>query len=72
MNVNKLKGKLVEKGLNIKDISKSLGISPSTFYRKISKKDGETFSIKEAKSIISIIELNTKDIQEIFFCDTVA
>lgn len=38
MNINKLKGKLVEKGINIKDISKSLGISPSTFYRKISKK----------------------------------
>lgn len=71
INVNKLKGKIVEKGMNIELLSEKIGLDKSTMYRKLNAK-GETFTIKEAKSIISVLELNQDEANSIFFANIVA
>lgn len=52
MNINKLKGKIVEKGLNIEQVADMIGVDRSTFYRKLNNADkitiGEAARIKEA------------------------
>ena len=47
VNINKLKGKIVENGLTIEKLADNIGIDRSTLYRKINN-NGETFTIKEA------------------------
>lgn len=71
INVNKLKGKIVERGLIIEQLAERIGIDRSTFYRKLSQ-NGETFSIKEANLICKELNLNVSEATSIFFSDLVA
>jgi len=71
INVNKLKGKIVEKGLSIEDVAKAIGINKSTLYRKINN-NGETLTIKEANVICKVLGLCGKEAAEIFFNNSVA
>lgn len=71
MNVNKLKGKIVENEMNITTLAKRMGIDRATLYRKINR-DGETFTIKEVNLIVEILNLTTEEAMEIFFKDFVA
>lgn len=71
VNINKLKGKIVEKGLTIEEIATKIGLDRSTLYRRFSQ-DGETFSIREANLICSILELSSKEATAIFFSNYVA
>lgn len=70
-NINKLKGKIVEKGINISDLAMSLGINKSTLYRKL-KNNGENISIKEAVGIIDKLDLSVEEANAIFFNQFVA
>lgn len=69
LNVNKLKGKIVEKGYTIEKLSQTLGINPSTFYRKLKK---NSFEIEEADTIVKELCLSSEEATEIFFAQTVA
>ena len=69
LNVNKLKGKIVEKGFSIEKLSQILGINPSTFYRKIKN---NSFEIEEADAIVKELGLSSTEATEIFFAQTVA
>lgn len=71
VNVNKLKGKIVEKGLSVEALADKVEINRSTLYRKINT-DGETFSIKEADKIASALDLNAEEANAIFFSQYVA
>ena len=71
MNVNKLKGKIVENEMNITTLAKRMGVDRATLYRKINR-DGETFTIKEVNLIVEILNLTTEEAMEIFFKDFVA
>lgn len=71
INTNKLKGKIVERGLNIDELSKSIGMNKSTFYRRLNEK-GETFSIKEVNKMCSTLNLTSEEATAIFFADNVA
>ncbi len=71
INVNKLKGKIVERGLNISEFSKDIGMNKSTFYRRLSEK-GETFSIKEVNKMCSVLNLTSEEATAIFFIGNVA
>ncbi len=71
ININKLKGKIVECGLSISDLSYKINMNASTFYRKLNS-DGDTFTIKETKSISKALSLNITEINDIFFNDLVA
>ena len=64
LNTAKLKGKLIEKGVTVAEISKILGIAPSTFYRKMSN---NSFQICEADMIVVSLSLSPEESQNIFF-----
>ena len=70
-NINKLKGKIVEKGINVSDLAKVLGINKSTLYRKL-KNNGENISIREAVGMINELDLSAEEANEIFFNQFVA
>ena len=65
-NINKLKGKIVEKGINVSDLATVLGINKSTLYRKL-KNNGENISIREAVGMINELDLSAEEANEIFF-----
>ena len=69
MNVNKLKAKCIEKGINIETLSKNVGIGCSSFYKRL--KD-DSFSIKEVRRIATSLELTQMEITDIFFNSDVA
>ena len=71
VNVNKLKGKIVENGLNVSELATLIGIDKATFYRKLGS-DGENFTIKEADLIAEKLFLNKDDVNAIFFSQFVA
>lgn len=70
-NINKLKGKIVEKGINVSDLATVLGINKSTLYRKL-KNNGENISIREAVGMINELDLSAEEANEIFFNQFVA
>ena len=71
VNINKLKGKIVENGLTIEKLADNIGIDRSTLYRKINNK-GETFTLKEADLILNALNLTAEEAKAIFFSQFVA
>lgn len=71
VNVNKLKGKIVERELNVGKLAEMVGINRSTLYRKMSN-HGEDFTIKEAILISKELQLTEHEAVEIFFTNYVA
>lgn len=71
VNVNRLKGKIVENGMNVKALSEKIGMNTSTFYRKLAH-NGEDFTMKDANAIVAALGLSYKDAMSIFFPQTVA
>ena len=65
MNIRKLKGKMVEKGINVDTLASIININRSTMYRKLD--GGEKFTIGEAKRIKEALELNNEEARSIFF-----
>lgn len=66
VDVNKLKGRIVEKGLNVAELAKLVGLDRATLYRKLNN-GGETLLIKDVDSIIKILEIPGEDVDSIFF-----
>lgn len=71
VNVNKLKGKIVERGMSVETLAQSIKIDKSTLYRKLNS-EGETFTIKEANLICAVLELSGQEATAIFFSQYVA
>lgn len=71
VNVNKLKGKIVEQGKTIADLAAAMGIDRATLYRKLSN-NGETMLVKDANLIVSVLGLSVDDAVAIFFSQIVA
>ncbi len=71
INVNKLKGKIVERGMTIKIVAEKMGVNESTIYRKLGNK-GETFTIKDANLLFDILKLTPEEATAIFFSQYVA
>ena len=69
LNVQKLKGKMVENGKTVEIISKEIGIDTATFYRKL--KDN-SFKIAEADKIADVLSLTGEEASAIFFSQYVA
>lgn len=64
MNMNKLKGKIVEKGLSVDALAESIGLNRSSLYRKLNNFD--KFTIGEAKKIKSVLLLTNEEATDIF------
>lgn len=71
VNVNKLKGKIVENGMSVTDLADMIHIDKATFYRKLNA-NGETFLIKEADAIAKALNLTGEEVNAIFFAQYVA
>lgn len=71
VDVNKLKGRIVEKGLTIGELASIIGVDKTTIYRKL-KGNGDDFSILEADNIAKALSLSSSDATAIFFSQYVA
>lgn len=71
VDIDKLKAAIAEKGYSLHTFSALLSIDKSTFYRKVLA-EGETFSIKEADEIATVLNLKYDDVMCIFFSQFVA
>lgn len=71
VNINKLKGKIVENGLTTEKLADNIGINRSTLYRKMNS-NGENFTIKEASLIAKTLNLTLEETNAIFFSQFVA
>lgn len=61
---NKLRAKIIEKNSSISEVSRYVGISVPTFYRKMNK---NSFLVKEVDMIAEFLCLNAQEAAEIFF-----
>lgn len=66
VNVNKLRGKMVECGINMEQMADEIGVDRSTMYRKLNQ-DGNNISIKEASIMAKKLGLSYDEVNDIFF-----
>ncbi|WP_277680400.1 helix-turn-helix domain-containing protein [Gracilibacillus dipsosauri] len=71
VNINKLKGKMVENQLNVTLMAEKLGVDRSTMYRKLNNR-GDYLTIREANLIVDILRLTSEEAMTIFFNKFVA
>lgn len=71
VNVNKLRGKIVERGMNIEALAEKAGMTKDTLYRRIGK-GGTDFTIDEADRIAKALCLTASELNSIFFAQYVA
>lgn len=71
VNVNKLKGKIVEHGMSISEFALKIGVDRATLYRRLGS-DGRDFTIEEADLIVKELELSCSEASAIFFSQFVA
>ena len=71
VNINKLKGKIIEKGLNVSELAMLIGINKATLYRKLNSK-GAAITIKDVDRIADVLELNSDEVNSIFFSQNVS
>ncbi len=71
VNINKLKGRIVENDTIVEEMAKHLNVAPSTIYRKI-QASGDSFTVKEIEGIIEYLHLNAEETIAIFFSHLIA
>lgn len=71
VNINKLKGKIVECEFTVTELARKVGINHATLYRKL-KSDGKDFTIQEADRIAKELKLSPSEASSIFFSQYVA
>lgn len=71
VNVNKLKAKLVECGINVEELAERIGMDRATLYRRLNN-NGLTFTIGEADAIARELNFSHDDVNAIFFAQYVA
>ena len=71
VNVNKLKGRIVECGLSVGILAERIGMDRATLYRKMNS-NGDTMLIKDADKIAKELDLSLDEAAAIFFSRNVA
>lgn len=71
IDVNRLKEKIAETGVNIEAFAKSVEMDKTTFYRKLNA-GGVKFTICEIQRIIKKLGLSNEEAMSIFFTEEVA
>ncbi len=67
MNVNKLKGKIAEKGLSVEKLAQQIGVDRSSLYRKLN--NAEKITIGEASKIKDVLEMTPEEATIIFLAE---
>lgn len=70
MDCNELKAQMVRKGFKVDFIAEKIGISRSAFYRKLN--GSSEFDREEISKIAELLELQPKDVYNIFFAKEVS
>ena len=70
VNVNKLRAKMVEKGLNVERLADLSGINKATIYRRFNSPDEIT--IEEADKLVTALQIDASDAMAIFLAQYVA
>ena len=65
VNVDKLRGRMVEYKINADKMAALIGVNRATFYRKL-ENSGEAFTIREVNIIAKALNLNLDELNEIF------
>ncbi len=65
MNVLKLKGRMVERGMNVERLAEKISVDRATLYRKLNK--SENITVGEAQRIKDALELTREEASVIFF-----
>lgn len=68
VNTDALRGLIAEKGLSQSDVAKRLGMTPKTFYTKMSRK---IFDSDEIEAMISMLQIPLERCTRIFFAPNV-
>ena len=71
VNVDKLRGRMVEYKVNADKMAAMIGVNRATFYRKL-ENAGEAFTIREVNIIAKALNLDLNELNAIFFSKTVA
>ena len=61
-----LKGKIIEKGMNVEKVATEIGIDKSSLYRKFND-NGKNITIEEANNIKTVLNLSDVEAVAIFF-----
>jgi plasmid maintenance system antidote protein VapI len=64
MDLNRLKGKIIEKGWNVEMLAEQIGVERSSMYRKLN--NFEKITIGEAKRIKDALNLSNEEASSIF------
>lgn len=64
MELQKLKGKIVEKGMNVETVAERIGVDRSSLYRKLN--NFEKITIGEAVKMKAVLELSDAEAADIF------
>ncbi len=67
LNTLKLKSRVVESGISVKEIAGEIGVNPGTIYRKMNGKS--QFTADEMLKIKKILHIDTVSFCNIFFGD---
>ena len=71
VNVNKLKGRIVEQGFSVSRLARHISLDRGTFYRKMAA-NGDGFTVREVVEIAKALQLNKDEVNAIFFGTEVA
>lgn len=66
VNVNRLKGLIVERQTTQEAVADAIGVDRSTFYRKV-KGGGSKFTVSEVSAMVKAIPLTFEEATDIFF-----
>ena len=65
-NMDKLRGKIIEKRLTQEELANHIGMDSSTFSRKM-KADGLAFTVGQIHRIVATLEMTPEEAAQIFF-----
>jgi len=70
VNIDKLKGKIIEKGMTTETLACKIGMSEDALYSRFHN-SGQNISIREAEDISFALGLTFEEAKNIFFCKIV-
>lgn len=66
VNIERLKNALQSRNITIDQASKAMGVNPATMYRRFNRGGGK-FTVTEVERLAELLNMNAKDMQDIFF-----
>ena len=71
INSVELKAEMIRHSISQEELSRKIGLDPSTFSRKLNNKSA-VFTVKEAQAIAGVLDLSSEQCAAIFFAQQLA